>query len=59
MEAVPDEYLDEGALVGPVERIRERFKAWEDSGATGLTITTNQPEAMELMAELTGARASV
>jgi len=59
MEAVPDEYLDEGALVGPVERIKERFKAWEDSGATGLTITTNQPEAMELMAELTGARASV
>ncbi len=55
MEAVPDEYLDEQSLVGPVERIRERYKAWEDSGATGLTVRTSQSEAMELMAELTGA----
>ena len=59
MEAVPDEFLDEQSLVGPVERIRERFKAWEDSGATGLTVRSNQPEAIELMAELTGAAASV
>jgi F420-dependent oxidoreductase-like protein len=59
VEAVPDEFLDEQSLVGPVERIRERFKAWEDSGATGLTVRATQPEAIELMAELTGARASV
>jgi len=53
-EAVPDEYVDEGALVGPPARIRERFKAWEDSGATGLTIATRQPEALELMASIAG-----
>jgi F420-dependent oxidoreductase-like protein len=53
IEAVPDEYCDEGALVGPIPRIREKFKAWADSGVTGLTITTDQEEAMELMAELT------
>lgn len=52
IEAVPDEYCDEGALVGPPDRIREKFKAWEDSGATGLTVTTTQDEALELMAEL-------
>ena len=56
IEAVPDEYLDEGSLVGPPERIRERFKAWADSGATGLTIRAEQDEAMELMAELAEAR---
>ena len=50
--AVPDEYCDEGALIGPPARIRERFWAWADSGVTGLTVGTDQPEAMEFMAEL-------
>ena len=54
-DAVPDEFVDEGALIGPVERIRERYRAWEDSGATGLTVQTDQDEALELMAELAGA----
>lgn len=55
-EAVPDEYCDENSLVGPVARIRERYVEWEGSGATGLTLTTSQIEALELMAELTGAQ---
>ena len=46
--AVPDET----ALIGPVERIRERYKLWADDPITGITVNTNQPEAMELMAEL-------
>jgi F420-dependent oxidoreductase-like protein len=53
--AIPDEYLDEGALIGPVARIREKYRAWEDSGATGLTVSTNQQQALELMAEIAGA----
>jgi F420-dependent oxidoreductase-like protein len=52
--AVPDEFCDEMALVGPPARIRERYRAWADCGITGLTITTAQPEAMALMAELAG-----
>jgi F420-dependent oxidoreductase-like protein len=52
IEAVPDEYCDEGSLVGPPARIRERYKAWADSGLTGLTINSEQEEALELMAEL-------
>ena len=55
IEAVPDEYCDEQSLVGPPARIRERYRAWEDSGITGLTIRTDQDEALELMAELAGA----
>jgi F420-dependent oxidoreductase-like protein len=50
--AVPDELIDLRALVGPVQRIRERYRAWEDSGATGLLIRTNQDEAIELLARL-------
>jgi alkanesulfonate monooxygenase SsuD/methylene tetrahydromethanopterin reductase-like flavin-dependent oxidoreductase (luciferase family) len=53
--AVPDEFCDEMALIGPVSRIRERYRAWVECGITGLTITTEQPEAMELMAGLAGA----
>jgi F420-dependent oxidoreductase-like protein len=55
LEEVPDEYCDESALVGPAARIRERFRAWEDSGITGLTIGTQQGEALELVADITGA----
>ena len=50
--AVPDDFCDEMSLVGPVARIRERYRAWADSGITGLTIVADQPEAMELMASL-------
>jgi alkanesulfonate monooxygenase SsuD/methylene tetrahydromethanopterin reductase-like flavin-dependent oxidoreductase (luciferase family) len=55
--AVPDEFVDEMSLVGPVDRIRERYKAWADSGITGLTLVTDQPQAMELMASLAGTKA--
>ena len=55
-EAVPDEYCDEGALVGPAERIKQRYREWESSGATGLTVYSSQPDALELMADLAGTR---
>jgi hypothetical protein len=57
IDAVPDEYVDEGGLYGPVERIRERWRSdWEDMPFTGVTVRTTQDEAIELMADLTGAR---
>ena len=51
-DAVPDEYIDEGALIGSVERIRERFTAWADTGISGVTITTRQPHVLEAMADI-------
>ncbi|MEN9808189.1 MAG: hypothetical protein RL756_2709 [Pseudomonadota bacterium] len=48
--AVPDEFVDQGALVGPEERIRKRFRAWEDSGASGLTISGDE-RSIRFMAE--------
>jgi F420-dependent oxidoreductase-like protein len=59
IEAVPDEYCDEQCLAGTPARIRERYRAWEDSGITGLTIRTDQDEALELMAELAGTAEAV
>ena len=55
IDAVPDEYVDDGALIGPKQRIRERFGRWLDSGATGLTLHTRSPDALELVASLQGA----
>jgi F420-dependent oxidoreductase-like protein len=50
--AVPDELVDEIALVGPRERIAERLEPWKRSPATTLILGGTQPEALELMAEL-------
>jgi F420-dependent oxidoreductase-like protein len=52
--AVPDELCDLRALVGPPDRIRARYRAWENSGATSLIVRTAQDEAIDLMAEIAG-----
>ncbi len=49
---VPDEYVDEGALLGSPDRISQRFGAWAECGITGLTIHADQDAAIELMADL-------
>jgi hypothetical protein len=38
LDAVPDEYIDDGWLVGPLERIRKRAEPWFDCGLTGLIV---------------------
>jgi len=50
--AVPDELVDEVALCGPRERIRERLAEWKTSGVTTLMIV-GDAEAVRTMAELT------
>jgi alkanesulfonate monooxygenase SsuD/methylene tetrahydromethanopterin reductase-like flavin-dependent oxidoreductase (luciferase family) len=50
--AVPDELVDEVALVGPKERIADRLHQWRESGITTMILGTGQPEALRLMAEL-------
>lgn len=54
IQAVPDELVDLFNLVGPVERIRDRFAAWRESKVGTMMIATSQPEALRLMAELRG-----
>jgi F420-dependent oxidoreductase-like protein len=53
-DAVPDEFVDEQALVGTANRIRDRYRAWADSGVTGMHIGTSQAAAIELMADIAG-----
>ena len=49
--AVPDEWVDSKSLVGPPGRIKQRYRAWEESGATSLTVRSDDPKAIEVMAE--------
>ena len=49
--AVPDELVDEVALCGPRERIRDRLAEWKGSGATTLMVA-GDATAVRTMAEL-------
>ena len=50
--AVPDALIDEIALVGPRERIRDRLDALRESGATTLLVASADLTALRTMAEL-------
>jgi F420-dependent oxidoreductase-like protein len=48
---VPDSFVDEVALVGSVERIRDRLAAWRESGATTLLVSTRDAATLRGVAE--------
>lgn len=48
--AVPDELVDEVALVGPLERIRDRLAAWEESRVDTVVLRTLDAEVVEGLA---------
>jgi F420-dependent oxidoreductase-like protein len=52
MAAIPNELIDEVALIGSKERIAERVQVWKASPADTLLIGAGQPEALRLLAEL-------
>ena len=51
MAAVPDRLVDEIALLGPAERIRDRLQAWKASPVRTLLIGGGQPDALRVLAE--------
>lgn len=50
--AVPDELVDDIALIGPKERIAERLEMWKSSPITTLNLTVFDIETLRTMAEL-------
>ena len=52
MMKVPAELIDEIALVGPKERIRERLQSWIDSPVTTLNMMIYDVQALRTMVEL-------
>lgn len=55
MAAVPDALVDDIALIGPKERIKERLQVWKEAGKRGevgsMLIGAAQNEVLELVAE--------
>jgi hypothetical protein len=50
--AVPDELVDEVALCGPRERIKDHLAVWREAGATTLICAASSIEAVRTMGEL-------
>ena len=50
--AVPDELVDEVALCGPRERIKDQLESWRGAGVKTLICGTGNVEAVRVMAEL-------
>jgi F420-dependent oxidoreductase-like protein len=50
--AVPDELVDEVALVGPVPRIRDRLDAWRACGVTTLILRARNPAELRALADI-------
>ena len=50
--AVPDELVDEIALCGPRERIRDQLASWREAGITTLICGAQSIEAIRVMAEI-------
>ncbi len=50
--AVTDRMVDEVALVGPVERVKDRLEAWKDAGVSGLAIGSLDLPTLRALAEL-------
>jgi F420-dependent oxidoreductase-like protein len=48
---VPDAFVDEVALIGSIERIRDRLAAWRESGATTLLVSTRDAATLRGVAE--------
>ncbi len=50
--AVPDAFIDDIALVGSKERIRDRLAAWKESKARTLLVHAPNPEALKKIADV-------
>ncbi|MDQ3733887.1 MAG: LLM class F420-dependent oxidoreductase [Actinomycetota bacterium] len=53
--AVPFEFIDRTALIGPVDRIAERMGVYADAGVTTLTVAVNHGDLEQRLATLRGA----
>lgn len=50
--AVPNAFIDEIALIGPRERIRDRLQAWKESRVTTMLLHAHDSETLKKMADV-------
>jgi alkanesulfonate monooxygenase SsuD/methylene tetrahydromethanopterin reductase-like flavin-dependent oxidoreductase (luciferase family) len=51
-KVIPDELVDDSAIVGNLDYVREQIKAWEASGVTMMVIGARSPEQIRDLAAL-------
>ena len=54
LAAVPDGLIDDLALVGSRDMVRDRLEAWREMGTTTLLVTVRDIETLRVLAELVG-----
>ena len=50
--AVPDALADEISLVGPVDKIRDRLQAWDETPVTSINVSARSTTELETLAQL-------
>ena len=51
-EIIPDEVIDDAAIVGDVDYVRKQIKAWEASGVTMMVVSGRSTEQVQELAAL-------
>ena len=51
-QAVPDALADEISLVGPIDKIRDRLQAWDETPVTSLTVSARSAVELQSLAEI-------
>jgi F420-dependent oxidoreductase-like protein len=51
-EIIPDEVIDDAAIVGDVDYVRKQIKAWEASGVTMMVVSGRSTEQVQELASL-------
>jgi alkanesulfonate monooxygenase SsuD/methylene tetrahydromethanopterin reductase-like flavin-dependent oxidoreductase (luciferase family) len=49
---IPDELVDDSAIVGDLDYVREQIKLWEAAGVTMMVIGARSPEQIRELATL-------
>ena len=51
-EIIPDEVIDDAAIVGDVDYVRKQIKDWEASGVTMMVVSGRSTEQVQELASL-------
>ncbi|MGA8332769.1 MAG: LLM class F420-dependent oxidoreductase, partial [Mycobacterium sp.] len=51
-EIIPDEVIDDAAIVGDVDYVRKQIKAWEAAGVTMMVVSGRSAEQVREVASL-------
>lgn len=51
-QIIPDEVVDDAAIVGDIDHVRQQIQAWEHAGVTSMVVTARSTEQIDQLAAL-------